>query len=156
MRNPSQVRETKYILVVSLPKMHNHPRELKGQQLNDEVKAAMHCILRSGIKSVAEIQQKLFQIVDQDFENDTVKPSKDNPAFYPNQKIIYNHLRHDGLTVKKTYKKSQAKITHLKSEIGKEINSLVTKINDCNDYEQLKQSLQLIQDIAKIFPNKES
>lgn len=131
--------------------MHNHPREVKGKYLNEEVKAAMHCILRSGVTSVPEIQQKLYQIVDRDFENDTVKPSKENSAFYPNQKIIYNHLRHDGLDTKKFNKKIQNKMTGLKCEINKELSRIRNELDKCNEFSVLSKSFQIIQDLGKLF-----
>lgn len=154
MRNPTLSGDLKHVVVVSLPKAHNHPRDVKGHGLMEEVKAAMHCVLRQGVTSVPEIQQKLYEIVDQDFENDPVKPSRDNSAFYPNPKTIYNHLRHDGLVVKRVYKKNTVKLTDLKCSINNDLNHIFSQVNKTSDYQQLVQALRMVQDIKKFLSNE--
>lgn len=145
--------EIKYCVVISLPKIHCHPPQVKGQYLNDEVKAAMHYVLRCGITSVESIQKKLYQIVDQEFENDPIKPSRDNSAFYPNQKTIYNHLRRDGLKIKRPHKKNSTQLTELKIKMNKLLNFILVKISECYDLNILTQVYKKCQSVEDILEN---
>lgn len=128
----------KYKVIISLPKVHNHSRNVKGQYLSDEVKAAMHSILRSGLTSLPDIQAKIYQIVDQDFRDDSVKPSRENSAFYPSQKTIYNHLRHDGLALRKSCKKAGNDMAELKRSIVDDLRRLFDDVKECTDFESLE------------------
>lgn len=147
------VGEIKYGVVISLPKTHCHPLQVKGQYLNDEVKAAMHYVLRTGTTTVEAIQEKLYQIVDQEFENNTIKPSRDNSAFYPNQKTIYNHLRRDGLVMKRLYKKNVAELADMKNKTKDLLKTIMNKVDDCSNFEILFKIYKRTQSLVNALEN---
>lgn len=138
-------------MIISLPKIHSHPLQVKGQYLNEEVKAAMHYVLRSGTTSLESIQEKIYQIVDREFENYPIKPSRDNSAFYPNQKTIYNHLRRDGLVMKRLYKKNVLELADVKTKAKDLLNSVIRKVDDCNDLNVLIKFYKKCQNVANGF-----
>ncbi|KAK6638445.1 hypothetical protein RUM44_008874 [Polyplax serrata] len=123
----------KYFVVISLPKIHSHPIQVRGQYLNDEVKAAMHYVLRTGTTSLSSIQEKVYEIVDREFENHPIKPSRENSAFYPNQKTIYNHLRRDGLIMSRLYKKNGSDVTCLKAKTKDLLSLIFQRLEGCSD-----------------------
>lgn len=85
-------------VLISLPRAHNHAPNSEQESLNlrrgldAEVKATMLQMTVDQNLTIEDIKKKLKGRIDKEFAREEYKPSPDNRAFFPSDKVILNNL----------------------------------------------------------------